>query len=745
MREVPASLTEAFYSGEFIGDRRAVGRVTIQHHDLRLHNTPENTFANFVFPKSTQAPPKELPNVRSISWERSVDQAAASCTVTFWNTVPLEPGEAPTPGILDQPGYYTYNRGRSGYTQVAPNEWADMLLPDNVLRTYEGYGADFDVCPDKDPFLVQTGVWLIDRVTYNADGTISCECRDLIRLLMDQIAYLPVVPERAGFVNDDVPDGAYSYPVSFSSRNSEPTVNNVPMDPQRVALSFHNSSNAPYTGNGPVYGHAVEHALDDDYWTYWLSIGNARPDQGYSYEWFEAACPRTTVRQVKFATFGQGYTCFLGLYVDGEGWVGDYKVPYDPAHPSSAPNGADEKYYAAMGVPVEMRGEDYWTFDIPEGVENVTRIRLTFGNLFYSGMGTYPYRAGLRVMQAFGGPVSRTETIEHHDKNYDDYTDIVKLLCAWAGFYWPADSAYEHSCDGSLARWTFENDDPALTIKKGRVWGDFQPTGTAGPASLGPDIFDKKPLIDGINHIKDIVGFLLHADELGGVVWRPPNIYEFGNVYRTLGSRAGERTQRMTELWDSQVLLDLSATLDSSNVRERNFVATSNGRHAGLSEGWNPNPTGLRRVGGWTDQHFESDAECQVMAELIAIRQLFTYRKDALVIPGYPAIQIDDQVRIHERVTGEGFVHYVNGISSSLDMQSGEWTYELQTHWLGERPPEYTTNYYGQRFWPEEYQGTAPRPRWVFDLSQVPDASARRLLEEMVRSIEVGEGTREDV
>lgn len=733
MRQVPSSMTSAFYSGVYVGDQRATARVTVQHRDLRLHNTPENTFANFIFPAAAQDPPKELPNVKSVTWERTIDQAAASCTVEFWNTKPLEPGETPDSDTFDQPGYYTYNRGRSGYTNLAPNEWANMLMPDNVLVTHEGYGADYEVCPDKDPNLVQTGVWKIDKVVYNANGTITVECRDMISLLMDQIAYLPVVPERAGFVNRDVPDGAYSYPVSFSSRNSEPTIKNVPMDPQRVALRYRTSSNHPYLGHGSVFGHSPTDAFDDRESSYWLSVGNARPDQGYSFEWIEASCPKTTIRRVKFMTFGQGYTAYLGLWVDGQGWVGNYKVPYDPDHPVSAPNGSDEKYYKAMGVPVEKRGADYWTFDLPEGVKNVTRIRITFGGLFFSGMGTFKYRAGVRVFQAFGGPTSRTEKINHYDKNYDDYTDIVKLLCAWAGFYWPRSGAYEHSCDGSLSRWVYDNDDRAMTIKRGRVWGDFQQTGTAGPASLGPEIFDKKPLIDGINHVKDVVGYLFYADELGGAVWRAPNIYDFGNTIHSLGSRAGARTSRMVQLWDSQVLMDLSATLDSANVRERNFVSTSNGRFAGLSEGYNPNPTGLRRVGGWTDQHFESDVECQVMAELIAVRQLFTYRRDSMVIPGYPAIQIDDQIRVFERVTGEGFVHYVGGISSTNDMTTGEWTYELSTHWLGERPPPTD---------PARAKGNYP---WVFQLRQIPDESARRLLEEMVRGITQGEGTKEPV
>ena len=58
------------------------------------------------------------------------------------------------------------------------------------------------------------------------------------------------------------------------------------------------------------------------------------------------------------------------------------------------------------------------------------------------------------------------------------------------------------------------------------------------------------------------------------------------------------------------------------------------------------------------------------------------------VIPGYPKIQIDDVVRIYERVTNETFYHYVLGIKSELNMQEGVWTYSLDTHWLGEHPQD---------------------------------------------------------
>jgi hypothetical protein len=52
------------------------------------------------------------------------------------------------------------------------------------------------------------------------------------------------------------------------------------------------------------------------------------------------------------------------------------------------------------------------------------------------------------------------------------------------------------------------------------------------------------------------------------------------------------------------------------------------------------------------------------------------------VIPANPAIQIDDQVRIFERVTDETFFHYVTGITSAYDAETGKGEYTLRpTGW----------------------------------------------------------------
>ena len=99
------------------------------------------------------------------------------------------------------------------------------------------------------------------------------------------------------------------------------------------------------------------------------------------------------------------------------------------------------------------------------------------------------------------------------------------------------------------------------------------------------------------------------------------------------------------------------------------------------------------------------------MADMIALRAAFSYRQNTATIPGFPAIQIDDQVRIYERTLSEGFLHYVQGISSTNDLTSGQWTYELATHWLG----------------------TSPQGTWSIDPSRLTRA-AQRYIQDAVNS-----------
>jgi hypothetical protein len=83
---------------------------------------------------------------------------------------------------------------------------------------------------------------------------------------------------------------------------------------------------------------------------------------------------------------------------------------------------------------------------------------------------------------------------------------------------------------------------------------------------------------------------------------------------------------------------------------------------------------------------FYTEAECQRMAELTALFILFTYRTGNLEAPAHPGLQIDDQVRIFERMTSESYIHYVSSLNTHMDLESGEYSMVVTTHWLGTDP-----------------------------------------------------------
>lgn len=735
MRQVNSRFDTIWKSGDYTGDNAPRGRITVQRPRMRLwtysmmstfrrvempkQGVPSfnpypagidptrgdpvtNTYADYLF--SAPGRPTELPNVKSISWTRSVDVDTAECTIEFWNTRPLKVGEKPLPGeLLDQPGFYSPGRGSTPFSSRwghKSNPWTNLLMPDNIIRTYEGYGTDSAegidiggvgyVAPEKDTKLVQTGVWMIDEVSLSAAGTLSVTCRDLGRLLIDHQSMVPVVPQDF-------------YPVTFRDWSDkvlvlterEEIINSVqalPLPFWHLGSGNDNWPESAYIG-ARVHGHSSTHAFDGDPNTFWLSVGNPKQSYRSAYEYVDIGTPNTTVSQVRFSTVKTNYVAYVSVKVAGQ-WIPGTTMPYRRDGRGRYEEGVP--YVASAGP---LGGENDHIIEFGP-VENVEMVRLWLGNTQDFGLPGEKWRAALREVALFGPqPVQDRRIVTESTQaalkpgptgsnpgHTRDFTDIVKLFCAWAGLYWPSTGYLYHS-DGEQVSVRPSRPDTAVLGAEatGRVWGDFQETGAAPPVEIAATVWDKKSLMDGIKYLADMVGFFFALDETGAVQWRMPNIWTRGNWIGGLSPNPG-RTQAVVTIDERQVIFGLNAKINSRAVREGVFVANPTGAFAALSGGYNPNPTGLRRIGGWTDQNFASIDEAKVMADLIAVRQLFTYREDQIEIPANPAIQIDDQVRVFERVTSEGYYHYVKGIQSTLDLLTGQWTYTLQTHWLGDDP-----------------------------------------------------------
>lgn len=693
-----------------MGDRRPVIRATVAHCHMSLSNytltstykrvaiTNSNistvtasgsidplhgeriaqTYADFMWGNAAQPAPMEIPNIKSLRWTRSINSDVAEFTLVIRNSLPLGSGETAVAGEFEKPGALWYSHGASKFSsrwRHTTNEWFGKLMPDNVIRTYEGYGTDGPgVAPEADSKLVATGVWLIDKVQSNAlTGDITITGRDMGRLLLEQLVYAPVIPTQF-------------MPVTWRSWDQKVRIGSTTVNKGRLKATPTHSSNEPW-GVSNVGGHTLAQAFDGDGSSFWLSIGNERPSRRYAFEWVE--CHATgAVSEVRFTPKKHGYKAYISLKVGGV-WIGANTIPY---HSDGVGiNNANIKYHKSILVTDEH--EQRVVFPT---VKNVTDVRITFGNLqYFPSPGPYHYRAGIRDVKVFG------EAVVHGTKDVplrpgpaganpgrcNDFTDIIKLLCAWAGFFYKATGSVKWSNGTTHAAPLSHADDATLGHGvHGAVWGDFETTGTAPPLDIGAvGEFDKKSLMEVVTYVRNIVGFLFMVDESGAVQWRLPNIYNLGNIKTGLSATPG-RTRRMVTIDEKVAITDLTAVIDSANVREGVWVGDAAGKFAVIRPGWNPNPTGMRRLTGWTDQHFASLNESRMMADMIALRQLFEYRKDRIEIAANPEIQIDDQVRVYESTTNEGYVHYVRSIDSNNDVESGRWVYELETNWLGQDP-----------------------------------------------------------
>jgi len=614
---------------------------------------------------------RELPGIEKIEITRGLDQDTATATIALTNAVAFPMGaEVETWDYgHDRIGWFTDTRGEVGNPWGdEPNDWRGWIVPDRIVRTYEGYGADMTLPADKDPNMYQSGVWLIDDVVMAPDGSLTLECRDVGRELVESVLFPPVVPwDMYPLVWEKMHGGKTITAVTGVTDLRSPTYDTDSSQPY-IGAGIVDGNAAYVTSTGSVRGHHGRAAFDADTSTHWLSVGNKSPKSSSAWEWVQGDVTGD-VQGVKVSAFGGPYEVYISVMVAGQ-WKGRAKVGYTA---NMIDAGTRIKYVRRGKI---GKGKTK-VFALPRQYQNVEKVRVTLHGLWNSGVGSYPFRGALREVK-----VATTVTTEQRTVggigNYSDYSDIVKHMLAWCGFYWPSSQWSKiRSSDGTDTSLNFTANDPVLG--KGRVWGDIQQMGVGGEegTKLEQELWDHKPVIDGIRYIRDIAAFTFFVDESGAAVFRQPNIWTFGNW------RDGARTTDVLTLSDGDYLLSSSLTLSSRSRRDRIFVANPNGKYKAVAKGYNPWKTDLRRVAGWTDANFSSQKEVTVMSRLIAVRQAMRMRSVPVEIPGNPAIQLDDQVIVRERITGINYLFHVTGIRDSWDAASGKWTYALTLEWLG--------------------------------------------------------------
>lgn len=752
MRNVSGEMWYTWEQGNFLGDNRPITRATISK--TSLETVEGGHFRTLLF--GSRADEYEIPNIRTCSIDRRLGTDAASMTLTFLNASHVDLQEnldetyieaaggaagGPTKRELMEfgsPGGFTYRRGVANEGGGSPNPWShdvnptwvDMFLPNRVIKTFQGYGTDNAGYPWNDTKLVQTGVWLIDKVDMGADGLITLTCRDPAKLLIEQRLYPPIVPLESYQLNLCGPYVKTTY-VDEEKSTVEKTPESLGPNVAVQSDSTYDSSTAFYSIS--VYGHTTAHAFDSDETTWWCSMRNSQPSYDWSYEWIDGACNHEPVSRVRFKPWAGGYTCYIGVKNNGV-WQGTATVPYNRYAVPAAPNDSDIKYVKKINVPP---GEDWVTVDLGEMYDSVDFVRLVFTDLqdfsAISGRSDGDYRAGVYELEAMAfttasetttTEVSTEEIVTNPDGNISDYTDIIKLFLAWSGFYWPKGRI---TADGDFVLFDsgFSDSDPLFLrddwgAEGGRVWGDFFDSGAypIEPACIPAEYWDNKSVQDGINQIKEILGFIGYVDATGGYVWRPPNIWKTGNFVSGMGYQGETSIPIITE---DNVLLDFGVTIDDAALRSEIIVVQKDPDPEGsmvwgsfvpnwASEGI-PQTVEGQNIGQVTDLSLlagqvrsmlvadypfgqdlndeeKARAEVTKFAYLVALWIHWSYRKTKFRIPAMPALEPDDQVQIFERITSETYIHYLLGVNSVMDMDAGTWYMDIDTHWLGNGPDE---------------------------------------------------------
>lgn len=696
---MPQELWDIWEAGDFTGPNRPYARVTVQKALLR----PAHTMRTMLVQDQPQV---EIPqvNLKMLTIDRKLGVDAAQMTLVIKNALPVDPtqnldlsdGGLALPSTdfrtvrqlreLGHPGWYTFRRGVNATNQIgwgyaSSPIWIDMFIPNRVIRTWQGYGTDGAVNPWEDTRLIQTGTWLIDRVEMNTKGDMTIQCRDYMKLAIEQRLYPPVIPLE-------------DYPPEFCADHFE----DVAVDPNDPA-SVNVASQAPGGGykssadvafgtspggsNSSIYGHTAAHAFDTDWTSYWLSLGHEEPASASSYEWIEMYIGNNPVNYVQFHPKYGGYKVYISVQV-GETWLGDQTIPYSPGQWQ---NGSAIPYVWSMNVPV---GEEWAFTSLPERY-NAFKIRLTFTNLAHFATDD-SYRAAIYSVEAFDHPFFEgegepTTTQEFVLGNTDDYVDIIKVLAGWAGFYWQGGQP----ADPALNEWG---------TPEGRIWGDFVNSGAypVDPPCIPPSFWDNKSVMDGINQIKEILGYIVYVDPTGGMICRMPNIWRTGNYVLGTGFVGSDSIHVFDE---KKVIIDYGASIDDENLRSQIIVVSSSDRtlHTALTPGWSAELNipgtlisdtallgGQERVMLVPNYPFVAQAEVDKFAYLISLWLHWSFRRGKVRIPGNPAYGPDDQALIYERITHEQFIHYIEGVSSTMDFQTGTWYMDMDTHWLGEGP-----------------------------------------------------------
>lgn len=459
-------------TGLFVGDLGAPnGRVTVSA-DWRLEvtspvygNSLRGSYRYYNNPESVQ---HEIPSIKSIRINRSLNQDIATCQLTIYNA--WHEANTSSPELINQlgkPGYFWPKRGDgdSGPTwNQSPStgayrkdgtwddefSWRNVLVEDALIFTYQGYGGvpkdggfvSLDENLENENVVI-TGVWLADSVVGNHSGTMVINCRDVGRLLLDQIVFPPTIPTGL-YPLEYVPAGRSRFDSLWGPRaRSVPSSAYGSRGPVRFEAG--NTSADGLTNDDFVGDHPLAAAIDGNIEDFYLTEAFDKRIDGpllTSTAWFELEIPDSdqTVSSVAMTPWAGGYKVYVSVMVDGE-WQGENDIPAPTGEgkdipyvteiyiPETTPGGDSQRgepeVYAELrrtvdetesfysGVLAGSDPEEHQRLygkatQVEEGelvqFLEVQKVRVSFQRFYYSGMPNDDgdqFRAGLRTVKIY--------------------------------------------------------------------------------------------------------------------------------------------------------------------------------------------------------------------------------------------------------------------------------------------------------------------------------------------------------
>lgn len=347
---------------------------------------------------------------------------------------------------------------------------------------------------------------------------------------------------------------------------------------------------------------------------------------------------------------GKGYYLVAmdgGIFTFGDAvFLGS--LPSGPQPMAGQPSSGYLPASAVIGIAVNKYGGGYWIIDTNGNVNS-----WGFANN-YGG---------------FYGPIHR------RDGNFIDWSDVVSRVLLWCGWH-----LYKAPPE--------PNGDPA-------VHGIIETTGIPGPHpidnglqsyNLLPDAVCKKPPIDVIKQVRDIVGFIFYVGEDGEANFRSPNIWAPGNF-----DENGKHSLFVPLLDEGVTIMEYQAA-DTKKAMRSSIVISSNEPTANIQgtvtttyvPAVNKYMHGLIMPLLHNDIYLSSPVEQQIYAELTGLRLWMSIRTGTITIIANPNLQVDDQVEIAAEVGQDTFLHHIRGINCTHNTESGEFTMQLTTSWLGD-------------------------------------------------------------